>query len=262
MANRTIKVNTPSVATGDTLVSYNVYSDKPSAKTLIGSMTSSEGNGPGKTFNIPDGLNHNVTVYPVGGSGEFNAPSNVLNFNLTVSQGIIPGSSGNAWLTPLTALTTGAGFVQSPQPEVGNGLDYVARFPITPTANVDFEVFADIWTEDGTGAGNVGIFGLIDPSQASQASQTIIDNMFYTYDDNRLFLYTDGLVESSPQLSNYSTSSSSKTRIGLRRNGATITASVNGVAVSNTLQNMPAGADLYVVPRNNSRFENIVINIL
>ena len=86
MANRTIKTSTPSVGNGENLISYNVYSDKPSAKTLLGAMTTAEAHGAGKVFPLTDGLDHNVTVYPVGETtGEYNAPSNVLNYDLAAA---------------------------------------------------------------------------------------------------------------------------------------------------------------------------------
>lgn len=85
MANKIVKVTSPSVVTGDTLASYNVYTDKPSAKTLVGTMTPAEASA-GKTLAFADGLNHNVSVYPVGTTtGEFNEESNVVVVDLIVT---------------------------------------------------------------------------------------------------------------------------------------------------------------------------------
>lgn len=86
MANKQVRVTTASIVTGDTLVSYNVYTDKPVARTLVGTMTPAEATA-GKSLAFANSLNHNVTVYPVGNiTGEFNSPSNIVVVDLTVTE--------------------------------------------------------------------------------------------------------------------------------------------------------------------------------
>jgi hypothetical protein len=86
--NKTITVTAVSVGTGDTLASYNAYSDKPTTKTSLGTLSIAEA-AAGKVFALTDGLNHNITVYPVGtSSGEFNAASNSENVDLSTPSGI------------------------------------------------------------------------------------------------------------------------------------------------------------------------------
>ena len=80
MANKVITVTTPSVGTGDTVASYNAYSDQDGS---LGSLSVAEA-AAGKTFALSDGVVHSVTVKPVGtSSGEYNAPSNAVTVDLS-----------------------------------------------------------------------------------------------------------------------------------------------------------------------------------
>ena len=74
--DKVVKVTNPSVGTGDTLASYNVYSDQDG---LLGNLTAANAADPGLTVSLTDGLLHAVTAKPVGtSSGEFNAASNIV----------------------------------------------------------------------------------------------------------------------------------------------------------------------------------------
>lgn len=84
MANKIITVTTIPTRTGDTVASYNAYTDAPSAGTLIGTLTPAEA-AAGKTFSLTDGLHHDVTVKTVWATaGESTTnESNVVIADLT-----------------------------------------------------------------------------------------------------------------------------------------------------------------------------------
>jgi len=69
--------------TDDTLLSINIYSDKPTVDTLLGNITVAE-NAAGKTIVVPDGANHNITskaVYTT--AGEVSLTTAAMNIDLS-----------------------------------------------------------------------------------------------------------------------------------------------------------------------------------
>jgi len=83
MALKLVTVTTAATKTADTVASYNVYTDKPSAGTLVGTMTPAEAS-VGKSLNFTDGLNHNVTAKAVfTTAGESTLGSNIVVVDLS-----------------------------------------------------------------------------------------------------------------------------------------------------------------------------------
>lgn len=85
--SKVVKVTSASVGTGDTLASYNVYSDQDG---LLGNLTAANAADPGLTVSLTDGLVHDITAKPVGtSSGEYNAPSNAVEVDLSGGSSIV-----------------------------------------------------------------------------------------------------------------------------------------------------------------------------
>ena len=78
--SKVVTVTAASVGTGDTLASYNIYSDQDG---LLDNASVAEATA-GHTVSLSDGVVHSVTVKPVGtSSGEYNAPSNAVTVDLS-----------------------------------------------------------------------------------------------------------------------------------------------------------------------------------
>lgn len=84
MASITVKIATiPTRSDSDTIASYNVYSNQPSANTLIGTMTPAEA-AVGKAMTFSDGVIHSVTSKAVWTTaGESTISTIAVNINTT-----------------------------------------------------------------------------------------------------------------------------------------------------------------------------------
>lgn len=86
MASITVKIPTvPTRSDNDTIISYNVYSNQPSANTLIGTMTPSEA-AAGKVMTFSDGVTHSTTAKAVWATAGESAIATVA-VNITTSGG-------------------------------------------------------------------------------------------------------------------------------------------------------------------------------
>ena len=83
--NIPFKMNVLPSMSGDTLLSVNIYTDKPSANTLVGNITVAE-NTAGKNITLADGINHNLTAKAVyQTAGEVNLNSIAMNVDLSAA---------------------------------------------------------------------------------------------------------------------------------------------------------------------------------
>ena len=93
--SKVVTVTAASVGTGDTLASYNIYSDQDG---LLDNASVAEATA-GHTVSLSDGVVHSVTVKPVGASsGEYNAASNAVSVDLS-------GGGGTLTFSTLVGLT-------------------------------------------------------------------------------------------------------------------------------------------------------------
>jgi len=106
MANKIVTVTTAATKSGDTVASYNVYTDKPSAGTLVGTMTPAEASA-GKTLVFADSLNHNVTAKAVfTTSGESSLSSNIVVVDLSSTPWSLAAASYDSVSEDVSAITT------------------------------------------------------------------------------------------------------------------------------------------------------------
>ena len=97
MASITVKIPTvPTRSDSDTIASYNVYSNQPSAGTLIGTMTPAEA-AAGKAMTFSDGVVHSVTTKAVWTTaGESTISTVPVNIDTSGSSIINVFPTGNA----------------------------------------------------------------------------------------------------------------------------------------------------------------------
>jgi len=85
--SKVVTTTVASVGTGDTLASYNIYSDQDG---LLDNATPAEANA-GHTVSLSDGVVHSITAIPVGiSSGEYaTGVSNAVSVDLTTSETLL-----------------------------------------------------------------------------------------------------------------------------------------------------------------------------
>ena len=111
MASITVKIPTvPTRSDSDTVASYNVYSNQPSANTLIGTMTPAEA-ASGKAMTFSDGVVHSVTAKAVwttaGESSVASVPVNIDTTGAGTVYGIATNETKGSYANSATINFTG-----------------------------------------------------------------------------------------------------------------------------------------------------------